>query len=253
MTLTSSPRSQRPSDDAPPLDPARRRRSVRLLAGGASLVALAGLGVAFFAAQLGQSSVSAVETQHPATVLAAPSDTAPTDSGHLDGAADTVDGGAESGDGSDSFENPDGRLPFGTSASDTGYAGIGRLSPELREALQDATRAAEAEGVYLLVNSGWRSPELQAQLLQDAVAEYGSEAEAARWVAAPETSLHVSGDAVDVEGGGASDWLATNGAVYGLCQTYLNEPWHFEFRANAGANGCAQPYRDPTEDPRLNG
>ena len=37
----------------------------------------------------------------------------------------------------------------------------------------------------VLVNSGWRSPEYQDQLLRDAVSKYGSEAEAARWVATP--------------------------------------------------------------------
>lgn len=125
--------------------------------------------------------------------------------------------------------------------------------PGLLAALQAATRDAESEGVYVMVNSGWRSPELQAQLLRDARAEYGSEEEAARWVASPETSLHVSGDAVDVEGGGAADWLATNGARHGLCQTYLNEPWPFEFQASASTTGCAEPYPDPTYDPRLRG
>lgn len=236
MTLTSPTRHQRTDDDQPP-----RKRGVRLLLGGASLVALAGLGVALFSAQLGETTASHTELPVQDTVLAEPSDLGPVETG--DSPVSETDGA----------ENPDGRLQFGTTAFDTEYAGIGKLSPELRDALQAATRDAQSAGVSVMVNSGWRSVELQEQLLQDAVAEYGSEEEASRWVASPETSLHVSGDAVDVEGNGASDWLATNGASYGLCLTYLNEPWHFEYQAAASANGCAQPYADPTDDPRLRG
>lgn len=234
MTLTSPPSHQRTLPK-----PSKSTRSVRLLVGGASLVALAGIGVALFAAQLGESSVSQSEATVREAVLAAPSEAEVAESG----GSPVVQGGGT--------ENPDGRLQFGTTAADTEYAGISNLSPELRDALQKATRDAESESVYVMVNSGWRSAELQTQLLQDAVAEYGSAEEAARWVASPETSLHVSGDAVDVEGDGASDWLATNGAEYGLCQTYLNEPWHFEFQSSAVTNGCAQQYPDPTYDPRL--
>ncbi|PPF75516.1 M15 family metallopeptidase [Pseudoclavibacter sp. Z016] len=238
MTLTSSPRHQRTVADPP-----AKKRSVRLLVGGASLVALAGLGVALFSAQLGQTAASHREAPAPDAVLAAPSTAG---SGGPGGGT-----AVETSSGNAGAENPDGRLQFGTTAFETEYAGIAKLSPVLLDALQEATSDAELDGVYVMVNSGWRSAELQRQLLQDAVAEYGSLEEASRWVASPETSLHVSGDAVDVEGGGASDWLTTNGSRYGLCQTYLNEPWHFEFQASATANGCAEQYPDPTYDPRL--
>ena len=80
------------------------------------------------------------------------------------------------------------------------------------------------------VNSGWRSPEYQEQLLREAVSKYGSEAEAARWVATPDTSAHVSGDAVDIGPSDAAAWLSEHGAAYGLCQIYRNEPWHYELR-----------------------
>ncbi len=39
------------------------------------------------------------------------------------------------------------------------------------------------------------------------------------------------GDAVDIGGVEATVWLSEHGAVYGLCQIYRNEPWHFELRA----------------------
>jgi D-alanyl-D-alanine carboxypeptidase len=67
--------------------------------------------------------------------------------------------------------------------------------------------------------------EYQDRLLQDAVARYGSEAEAARWVATEQTSAHVHGGAVDVVPGAVTEWLSANGAGYGLCRVYGNEPF----------------------------
>ena len=100
------------------------------------------------------------------------------------------------------------------------------------------------------VNSGWRSPEYQDLLLREAVAEYGSEAAAARWVATASTSPHVSGEAVDIDSDAAS-WLADHGAGYGLCRVYGNEPWHYELRPEAIDRGCPPTYADPTHDPRM--
>ena len=81
--------------------------------------------------------------------------------------------------------------------------------------------------------------------------KYGSEREAARWVATPSTSAHVSGDAVDIGPVGATAWLAEHGAAYGLCRVYGNEPWHYELRPEAIAHGCPPMYADPTQDPRM--
>ena len=81
----------------------------------------------------------------------------------------------------------------------------------LDPALLGALRRAEADapcGVEIVVESGWRSPEHQAQLLREAVSKYGSQEEAARWVASPETSPHVSGDAVDIGPPDAAAWLS---------------------------------------------
>ncbi|HWJ11572.1 MAG TPA: M15 family metallopeptidase [Nocardioides sp.] len=145
----------------------------------------------------------------------------------------------------------DGRLPEGTSVFDDDQPGVVRLEHELLAALRAAARDAEADGVTFVVNSGWRSASYQQDLLDDAVAEYGSEEAAARWVATPRTSPHVSGHAVDLGPQEATDWLAEHGASYGLCRTYANEPWHFELRPEAVGGSCPQPYDDPTEDPRL--
>lgn len=121
------------------------------------------------------------------------------------------------------------------------------LDPALARAVRRAQQDAAAAGIELDVTSGRRSREHQARLLRDAIAKHGSHEEAARWVATPETSPHVSGDAVDVGPPAAAAWLAQHGAAYGLCRIYANEPWHFELRPR----GCPPLYPDPTHDPRM--
>ena len=75
---------------------------------------------------------------------------------------------------------------------------MANLDPALLGALRRAATDAAGDGIEFYVTSGWRSPAYQEQLLREAVSKYGSEAEAARWVATPDTSAHVSGDAVDI-------------------------------------------------------
>jgi zinc D-Ala-D-Ala carboxypeptidase len=145
----------------------------------------------------------------------------------------------------------DGAVPDGTTVFDDAVPGVARLDADLLGALRRAGTDAADEGVRLLVDSGWRSAAYQEHLLQQAVSEHGSEQEAARWVATPNTSAHVSGDAVDIGPSAAAAWLAEHGAAYGLCRTYGNEPWHFELRPQAGAGGCPPMYADPTHDPRM--
>ncbi len=140
-----------------------------------------------------------------------------------------------------------GAVPDGTTVFDDDVPGVARLDPALLRAL----RRAATDGVGLVVNSGWRSPAYEDQLRREAVAKYGSEAEAARWVATGTTSPHVSGDAVDVGPVSAASWLSEHGAAYGLCQIYGNEPWHYELRPDAVTDGCPPMYPDPTQDPRM--
>ena len=128
--------------------------------------------------------------------------------------------------------------------------GVANLDPTLLGALRQAATDAAHVGVQFFVDSGWRSPEYQEQLLRQAVMKYGSEEEAARWVATPSTSAHVSGDAADIGHSDAAAWLSEHGAEYGLCQIYSNEPWHYELRPAAVDHGCPHMYADPTHDPR---
>lgn len=111
---------------------------------------------------------------------------------------------------------------------------IANLDPDLLDAVQAAARDAERDGVHVIVTSGWRSREHQQRLYDEAVAEYGSEEEALRYVSTPDTSAHVTGDAVDIGPREADEWLIRHGADYGLCQMFANEIWHFELATTPG-------------------
>jgi zinc D-Ala-D-Ala carboxypeptidase len=145
----------------------------------------------------------------------------------------------------------DSAVTDGTTVFDDESAGVANLDSDLLGALRQAATDAADDGVEFVVDSGWRSPEYQDQLFREAVSKYGSEEEAARWVATAETSAHVSGDAVDIGPSDATAWLSEHGAEYGLCQIYGNEPWHYELRPEAIDDGCPPMYADPTHDPRM--
>lgn len=144
----------------------------------------------------------------------------------------------------------DGAVPEGATVFDDHIPAVANLDPALLEALRRAATEASHDGVDFDVNSGWRSPAYQLRLLGEAVARYGSEEEAARWVAAPSTSAHVSGDAIDLDSEAAA-WLSERGAEYGICEIYDNEPWHYELRPDAVDHSCPRRYPDPAHDPRM--
>jgi zinc D-Ala-D-Ala carboxypeptidase len=145
----------------------------------------------------------------------------------------------------------DGAVPDATTVFDDEVPGVANVDPALLGALRRAATDAAGDGVELYVDSGWRSPAYQEELLREAISKYGSEEEATRWVATPNTSAHVSGDAVDIGPSGAAAWLSEHGAEYGLCQIYGNERWHYELRPEAIDHGCPAMYADPTHDPRM--
>lgn len=145
----------------------------------------------------------------------------------------------------------DGTVPDSVTVLDDEIPAVANLDSDLLGALRQAATDAADDGIEFFVNSGWRSPEYQEQLLHEAILKYGSEEEAARWVATPNTSAHVSGNAVDIGPSDAAVWLSKHGAKYGLCQIYSNEPWHYELRPQAIDRGCPPLYLDPTQDPRM--
>jgi zinc D-Ala-D-Ala carboxypeptidase len=131
-----------------------------------------------------------------------------------------------------------------TTSSPTG------LQPGLLDAFRRAQASATDAGHDLTITSGFRTAEEQAVLLEAEVAERGSLEEALRWVFPPDRSMHVQGLAIDVADGPAADWLAEQGARFGLCRTLSWEWWHFEWRERWEATGaCPAPARVPEDAP----
>lgn len=136
--------------------------------------------------------------------------------------------------------------------STTGRPVARDLDPGLVAAFGRAQADAASAGHHLVINSGYRTPERQQQLLDEEVAKRGSFEEANRWVFTPERSMHVQGLAIDVGDGGAADWLVEHGAAYGLCHTLSWEWWHFEWRQRwQDAQACPPPAEDPSEAPGI--
>jgi len=131
-----------------------------------------------------------------------------------------------------------GWLPDGVTLSpfDVSNPILSQLDPALLRAVQDAARTAQAQGVDIRVNSGWRSKGFQQRLFDNAVRNYGSVAAAAELVAGPDVSKHVTGQAVDIAPVEADMWLIANGRQFGLCQIYANEIWHFELATDQYGN-----------------
>ena len=131
-----------------------------------------------------------------------------------------------------------GWIPDGQTLSpfDVSNPALAQLDPPLLNAIQDTARAAASNGVDLRITSGWRSKGFQQRLFDDAVAKYGSVDIARQFVASPDVSKHVAGQAVDVAPVDADKWLIRNGARFGLCQIYANELWHFELAVDQQGN-----------------
>src|SRR5437764_743075 len=68
----------------------------------------------------------------------------------------------------------DGVVPDGVTVFDDEYPAVANLDPALLHALRQAATDAAEDGVEFFVNSGWRSPEYEEQLLQQAISKYGS-------------------------------------------------------------------------------
>ncbi|MGE2689813.1 M15 family metallopeptidase [Mycolicibacterium pulveris] len=135
-----------------------------------------------------------------------------------------------------------GWLPAGVTLSpfDVSNPIVGWLDPSLLTAIQDAADAAAADRIDMRITSGWRTPGFQQRLFDMGVQRYGSVEAAREFVAAPEVSKHVTGEAVDIAPVEADMWLIRNGSRFGLCQIFANEIWHFEL---AVVDGRCPPLR----------
>jgi zinc D-Ala-D-Ala carboxypeptidase len=233
------------SSSNPARTPARRTRATILAAlvvVSATVVGVLGYqSLAFSSSSSATPSPSLPRSSQAAASSSAPPIGAGSPANHHD---------LPQGDHRGALDEADGVVADGVTVFDDEVPAVANLDPELLRAVRRAADAAGA-GIEFHVNSGWRSPAYQEQLLRDAVSKYGSAAEASRWVATPDTSPHVSGDAVDIGHSDATAWLSGHGADYGLCQIYSNEPWHYELRPEAVDRGCPRTYADPTRDPRM--
>ena len=101
------------------------------------------------------------------------------------------------------------------------------MRPDVALAYDRMAAAARAEGVTLVVVSGWRSDAEQAQL-------FAAHPDP-KWVAPPGRSLHRLGTELDLGPAGAYGWLARNASRFGFLKRYSWEPWHFGYTRNAGS------------------
>ena len=130
----------------------------------------------------------------------------------------------------------DGAVRRGLRIFDKKSPAVTNLDPALLRALRRAASDAAKFKVDIVVNSGWRSTDYQERLFREAVSKYGSEENAARWVATADTSSHVSGQAVDIGPSRAIAWLSKHGA---------------KLRPKAVDHGCPAMYADAGHDPRM--
>ena len=131
----------------------------------------------------------------------------------------------------------DGVIPEGTivTLADDEVPAIARLDPALREALRQAEadaarRRARLRGDQRLA----QPPNTSSGCSRTRSSSTRSEEVARQFVATPDRSSHVTGDAVDIAPVDAQFWLFEHGARYGICQTYANERWHFELATEPG-------------------
>jgi hypothetical protein len=85
----------------------------------------------------------------------------------------------------DALGEAGGAVPDGTTVFDDEVPGVANLDLALLRALRQAATDAADDGVEFVVDSGWRSPEYQEHVLNEAVLKYGSQERAIRWVATP--------------------------------------------------------------------
>lgn len=121
------------------------------------------------------------------------------------------------------------------------------IEKNARDALQILMDAAKQEGVYLVVNSGFRSYNYQMRIFTRMMREGRSYEDVIRYVAPPGYSQHALGTAVDFYPSNwefaklpAYAWLQENALEYGFRETYprINESgypweaWHWSYTGN---------------------
>lgn len=183
-------------------------------------------------------------------------------------------GGGKQKEASASGPRPDKAGEFLVQKLARGYesrtADVANLKPVVQDRLAAFLAAAEDAGHDIRVISGYRDSARQAVLWRNAVAKYGSEEAARRWVAPPGGSSHESGEAIDLQYGdrgaglggkrtAAVAWAHENARKFGMHFPLGHEDWHIEpVEARAGGKrfggtyAKAEPmYKGGGERPKL--
>ena len=100
------------------------------------------------------------------------------------------------------------------------------MRPDVALVFDRMERAAEADGVHLIVVSGYRSDAEQARLFAQHPDPH--------WVARPGTSLHRLGTELDLGPPSAYGWLYANAPRFGFIHRYPWEAWHWGYGRNPG-------------------
>ena len=132
-----------------------------------------------------------------------------------------------------------------------------RLTPRAADRWQSMVRAAAADGVMLLIVSGFRSVDYQARLIRKKINAGQAIGEILEVNAAPGFSEHHTGQAVDIATPGsrpltedfenteAFRWLGKNAEKFGFSMTYqrddpwgfIYEPWHWSMKEAGSDDG----------------
>jgi hypothetical protein len=120
-------------------------------------------------------------------------------------------------------------------ASGGGYGGLlifrdgEGMRPDVAAAFDQMVAAAGADGLALMVVSGFRSDAEQAEL-------FAAHPDPT-WVAPPGQSLHRCATELDLGPASAYGWLAANAGRFGFVQRYSWESWHYGF--SSGPAPCS--------------
>lgn len=103
------------------------------------------------------------------------------------------------------------------------------MRPDVAAAYDQMAAAARADGLTLIVVSGFRSDAEQAEL-------FAAHPDPT-WVAPPGRSLHRCATELDLGPSAAYSWLAANAGRFGFVQRYSWEAWHYGL--NVGPAPCS--------------
>jgi hypothetical protein len=103
-----------------------------------------------------------------------------------------------------------------------------RMRPDVAIAFDRMDAAARADGITLVITSGYRSDAEQAVLW--------ARNPDPKMVARPGQSLHRNGTELDLGPPSAYAWLAANAPRFHFIQRYSWEPWHFGYVLNPGSS-----------------